>query len=194
MWGGACLLQKSCWCCCESWPSPAACGLHHGWEQKMGKEGKRRNCDRPFNGIQHIEEGVYHVAAVLSFWRVHVMTGNLLTTHITICCCSDHLNSLFGLTCSMSSTPPSLAPSLPCLSPWRTASAKSQTLEWCLDLGVHMVTVYAFSIENFKRPKKEVEGLMKLAEEKFKQLLNEEYASISLSCAFNQWSNHKQSC
>ena len=57
-----------------------------------------------------------------------------------------------------------------------------------------MVTVYAFSIENFKRPKKEVEGLMKLAEEKFKQLLNEEYASISLSCAFNQWSNHKQSC
>ena len=109
MWGGACLLQKSCWCCCESWPSPAACGLHHGWEQKMGKEGKRRNCDRPFNGIQHIEEGVYHVAAVLSFWRVHVMTGNLLTTHITICCCSDHLNSLFGLTCSMSSTPPSLA-------------------------------------------------------------------------------------
>ncbi len=31
-----------------------------------------------------------------------------------------------------------------------------QTLEWCLDLGVTEVTVYAFSIENFKRSKEEL--------------------------------------
>ncbi|EGD77214.1 dehydrodolichyl diphosphate synthase [Salpingoeca rosetta] len=53
-------------------------------------------------------------------------------------------------------------------------STLKKTLEWCLDLGVHMVTVYAFSSENFKRSEKEVGDLMKLAEEKFIQLLNEE--------------------
>lgn len=46
-----------------------------------------------------------------------------------------------------------------------------QTLEWCLELGVNMVSVYAFSIENFKRSEDEVEGLMRLAEDKFRQLL-----------------------
>jgi undecaprenyl diphosphate synthase len=34
-----------------------------------------------------------------------------------------------------------------------------------------MVTVYAFSIENFKRSQDEVQGLMQLAEDKFRQLL-----------------------
>jgi hypothetical protein len=36
-----------------------------------------------------------------------------------------------------------------------------------LDLGVEVVTVYAFSIENFKRPAEEVETLMRLAKDKF---------------------------
>jgi len=49
----------------------------------------------------------------------------------------------------------------------------AETLEWCLDLGIKEVTVYAFSIENFKRPKEEVDGLMDLAVEKFKKLLEE---------------------
>jgi ditrans,polycis-polyprenyl diphosphate synthase len=40
----------------------------------------------------------------------------------------------------------------------------------CLQLGVRSVTVYAFSIENFKRPKDEVDALMKLAEEKLLEL------------------------
>lgn len=35
-----------------------------------------------------------------------------------------------------------------------------------MKLGVEMVSVYAFSIENFKRSEAEVEGLMALAEEK----------------------------
>ncbi|CAB3382563.1 Hypothetical predicted protein [Cloeon dipterum] len=49
----------------------------------------------------------------------------------------------------------------------------AETLRWCLDLGVPEVTVYAFSIENFKRSKDEVDGLMDLARQKFKKLLEE---------------------
>lgn len=45
-----------------------------------------------------------------------------------------------------------------------------ETLDWCLDLGVETVTVYAFSIENFKRSKEEVDTLMALAKVKFTQL------------------------
>ena len=46
-------------------------------------------------------------------------------------------------------------------------------LEWCLALGVKIVTVYAFSIENFKRPLPEVEDLMTLAVEKFTKIANQ---------------------
>ncbi|KAJ8959197.1 hypothetical protein NQ318_022459 [Aromia moschata] len=49
----------------------------------------------------------------------------------------------------------------------------SECLKWCKELGVKEVTVYAFSIENFKRSKDEVDGLMKLAKEKFQKLLGE---------------------
>ncbi|XP_013161683.1 PREDICTED: dehydrodolichyl diphosphate syntase complex subunit DHDDS [Papilio xuthus] len=49
----------------------------------------------------------------------------------------------------------------------------SETLKWCLDLGVPEVTVYAFSIENFKRSEEEVAALMDLARDKFKRLLDE---------------------
>lgn len=45
-----------------------------------------------------------------------------------------------------------------------------QTLQWCLDAGVRTVTVYAFSIENFKRSQKEVDEIMSLAESKFFEL------------------------
>ncbi|KAI9022563.1 Di-trans-poly-cis-decaprenylcistransferase [Hyaloraphidium curvatum] len=44
-----------------------------------------------------------------------------------------------------------------------------ETLDWCLDLGVEVVTIYAFSIENFKRPPQEVEPLMDLARSKFEE-------------------------
>ena len=50
----------------------------------------------------------------------------------------------------------------------------SQTLEWCLDLGIKEVTVYAFSIYNFQRSKDEVDGLMELAKQKIARLLQEE--------------------
>ena len=48
-----------------------------------------------------------------------------------------------------------------------------ETLEWCLDLGIMELTVYAFSIENFKRSKEEVDGLMELAKQKIAKLLEE---------------------
>ena len=43
------------------------------------------------------------------------------------------------------------------------------TLNWCMKLGVRVVTVYAFSIENFKRKKEEVDLLMDLAEQVFEE-------------------------
>lgn len=46
-------------------------------------------------------------------------------------------------------------------------------LRWCLDMGIREVTTFAFSIENFKRSEEEVTGLLDLAREKFKQLLEE---------------------
>lgn len=47
-------------------------------------------------------------------------------------------------------------------------------LEWCLQLGVKCVSVYAFSIDNYKRTAEEVTTLMKLAEEKLAAMLEEQ--------------------
>lgn len=49
----------------------------------------------------------------------------------------------------------------------------SKTLSWCRDLGVHKVTIYAFSIENFKRPAQEVDALMDLFCGQFVKMLGE---------------------
>lgn len=49
----------------------------------------------------------------------------------------------------------------------------SEALEWCLELGIGEVTVYAFSIENFKRSADEVETLLRMAREKFGRLMEE---------------------
>lgn len=46
-----------------------------------------------------------------------------------------------------------------------------QVLEVCYKSGVKVVTVYAFSIENFKRSKYEVDALMDMAKVKFSQLV-----------------------
>ena len=48
-----------------------------------------------------------------------------------------------------------------------------ETLVWCMSLGITELTVYAFSIENFKRSKEEVDGLMELAKQKIAKLLEE---------------------
>ncbi|KAI9573671.1 Decaprenyl diphosphate synthase-like protein [Boletus coccyginus] len=43
-------------------------------------------------------------------------------------------------------------------------------LELCLRLRIHCVTVYAFAIENFNRPKDEVDSIMTLAEERLVEI------------------------
>jgi len=44
-------------------------------------------------------------------------------------------------------------------------------LEWCLNLGITSVTLYAFSTENFQRNNKEVEELMKVYEKALHEVL-----------------------
>ena len=47
-----------------------------------------------------------------------------------------------------------------------------RVLDWSIDLGIEIITAYAFSTENFNRPQKEVEGLMKLFVKNFKRIVN----------------------
>uniref|UniRef100_A0A0X3PTA0 Alkyl transferase n=1 Tax=Schistocephalus solidus TaxID=70667 RepID=A0A0X3PTA0_SCHSO len=51
-------------------------------------------------------------------------------------------------------------------------SKLTETITWCHDLGITEVSVYAFSIENFKRPESEVNFLMNLAAEKFQEFID----------------------
>ena len=49
-----------------------------------------------------------------------------------------------------------------------------KVLDWSIDLGIEIVTAYAFSTENFNRPKDEVEGLMNLFVKNFKRIVSHE--------------------
>lgn len=64
------------------------------------------------------------------------------------------------------------------LNPWighhQGAKKIEDLLNWCLDLGVKSITLYAFSTENFQRQPEEVEELMTIAEEKLKEVLANE--------------------
>jgi tritrans,polycis-undecaprenyl-diphosphate synthase [geranylgeranyl-diphosphate specific] len=64
------------------------------------------------------------------------------------------------------------------LNPWighhYGAEKIEDLLNWCLDLDVKSVTVYAFSTENFRRSPKEVEEIMGIAEEKLRVILEDE--------------------
>lgn len=60
--------------------------------------------------------------------------------------------------------PPSPSP------PLSTQLTTHQILEVCYKSGVKVVTIYAFSIENFKRPLHEVNALMEIAKIKLSQL------------------------
>jgi tritrans,polycis-undecaprenyl-diphosphate synthase [geranylgeranyl-diphosphate specific] len=44
-----------------------------------------------------------------------------------------------------------------------------EVLDWCFDLGVQVLTIYAFSTENFKRSEKEVKTLMMMFKEELDQ-------------------------
>jgi len=49
-----------------------------------------------------------------------------------------------------------------------------KVLDWSIDLGIEIVTAYAFSTENFNRPEHEVEGLMDLFVKNFKRIVEHE--------------------
>ncbi|GFZ13522.1 undecaprenyl pyrophosphate synthetase family protein [Actinidia rufa] len=52
--------------------------------------------------------------------------------------------------------------------------ALTSMLKYCYELGVKYVTIYAFSIDNFKRRPEEVQSLMEFLQEKIEGLLEEE--------------------
>ncbi|MEM4699749.1 MAG: undecaprenyl diphosphate synthase family protein [Candidatus Nezhaarchaeales archaeon] len=63
------------------------------------------------------------------------------------------------------------------LEPWvghyYGAEKAEELLKWCLELGVRTLTLYAFSIDNFKRPREEVEAIFKIMEERLLRLVND---------------------
>jgi len=64
------------------------------------------------------------------------------------------------------------------LNPWfgheKGAEKVDQLLDWCLKLSVKSITLYAFSTENFRRSKNEVEEIMRIAQEQFRKILTDE--------------------
>lgn len=46
-----------------------------------------------------------------------------------------------------------------------------QVIQWCLEMGIQNISVYAFSIDNYQRASDEVNSLMLLAEQKFQELM-----------------------
>ena len=54
------------------------------------------------------------------------------------------------------------------------ADTLEKVLDWSIELGIEIITAYAFSTENFNRPEKEVEGLMRLFIINFKRLVDHE--------------------
>ena len=56
----------------------------------------------------------------------------------------------------------------------RGSEKLKEVLQWCLELGVSILTVWVFSLDNFKRPPAEVEGLMALLEQNFRQISEDE--------------------
>ena len=64
------------------------------------------------------------------------------------------------------------------LIPWighkHGANKVEELMDWCIELDVKFITLYAFSTENFRRPPKEIEEIMKLIEEKLRSILENE--------------------
>ncbi|KAM0948186.1 putative ditrans,polycis-polyprenyl diphosphate synthase ((2E,6E)-farnesyl diphosphate specific) [Dioscorea sansibarensis] len=66
-------------------------------------------------------------------------------------------------------------------------SALISTLQYCYELGVKYVTVYAFSIDNFRRKPDEVQSLMTLMKEKIDELLEETSVVKEYGIRVNFW-------
>lgn len=54
----------------------------------------------------------------------------------------------------------------------RGVDTLEKVLDWSIEMEIEIVTAYAFSTENFKRPPEEVEGLMKLFQKNFEEIAN----------------------
>ena len=54
----------------------------------------------------------------------------------------------------------------------RGVSTLEKVLDWSIELGIEIVTAYAFSTENFNRPPEEVKDLMKLFQKNFEGIAN----------------------
>jgi tritrans,polycis-undecaprenyl-diphosphate synthase [geranylgeranyl-diphosphate specific] len=61
------------------------------------------------------------------------------------------------------------------LSPWKGHEYGSKKLknllEWCRELGIKELTLYCFSMQNFNRPKREFDYLMKIFKETFNEIM-----------------------
>ncbi len=55
---------------------------------------------------------------------------------------------------------------------WGAKKVKA-LLEWCKEEGIKEVTLFAFSLENFDRPKREFDYLVRLFEDEFKKTLSD---------------------
>lgn len=51
------------------------------------------------------------------------------------------------------------------------AAKINAVLDWCWEAGIKIVTIYSFSTENFSRPLKEVAEIMRIAIQKFEEIL-----------------------
>ncbi len=60
------------------------------------------------------------------------------------------------------------------MEPWRGHELGAEKIEklfdWCKELGIKEMTLYCFSLENFNRPKKEFDFLMKIFKKEFSRL------------------------
>lgn len=108
--------------------------------------------NRRYARKRHVERQEGHSQGFEKLAEVSILRGRCITH------CQD--NSCMLLACVIQIMPEPLS--------------FLQTLRWCLQLDIREVTVYAFSIENFKRSKDEVDGLMELAKQKFARLLEEQ--------------------
>ncbi len=52
----------------------------------------------------------------------------------------------------------------------RGVNTLEKVLDWSIELGIEIVTAYAFSTENFNRPPEEVKGLMHLFQKEFEKI------------------------
>ena len=68
------------------------------------------------------------------------------------------------------------------MKPWMGHEWGAQKVEklfdWCKELGIKEITLYAFSIQNFNRPKEEFDYLMNIFKKEFNRLLNDEIIKL----------------